>query len=148
MTSAKSPNKKSSKRTSTLMKNWTATSTPNAAPTHTGERRRRTKSSSTQPMIRGIGASSPKLGWASARLTSTNGENPKKSPPAKAATDHTSQRRRSQNMASADSGGDSTSMTFNDATGPNSQVIGAAAIPSPSELGAMLMPTGTNSFEE
>src|SRR5580704_1853237 len=51
-------------------------------------------------------------------------------------------------MARADRGGETMSIRFNDATGPHSQVAGAAAIPSPSEFGAMLMPTGANSLEE
>ena len=50
-------------------------------------------------------------------------------------------------MARAESGGDTRSMRFNDATGPNSQVTGAVPIPSPSEFGAMLMPRGTKSLE-
>jgi hypothetical protein len=51
-------------------------------------------------------------------------------------------------MAKAERGGDTTSMRFNDATGPNNHVTGAVAIPSPRELGAILMPRGTKSFEE
>src|ERR1700723_204752 len=99
-------------------------------------------------MMRGIGASSPKLGWAKARLTNTKGENPKNSPPTKAAGDHGTHRRSSQNIDSADRGGETRSIRFRDAVGPNSQVTGAKTIPRPSELGAMLMPTGARSFEE
>ena len=51
-------------------------------------------------------------------------------------------------MASAEMAGDTTSITLSDATGPKSQVTGAAARPRPSELGAMLMPLGTNSLAE
>src|SRR5664280_344886 len=101
-----------------------------------------------QATMRGTGANRPKLGWARARLVSTNGENPKKSPPTKAAGAQMTHRRRSQNMASAERGGDTRSIRLSDATGPSSQVTGAVAIPSPKELGAMLMPRGTKSFDE
>ena len=96
----------------------------------------------------GTGASIPKLGWARARLTTANGEKPKKSPPTKAAGSQVTHRRSNQNMARADSGGETRSIRFKDATGPNSQVTGAVATPSPSEFGAMLMPGGTKSLEE
>ena len=51
-------------------------------------------------------------------------------------------------MARADSGGETRSMRFKEATGPNSQVTGAVTTPSPSEFGAMLMPRGTKRLEE
>ena len=95
-----------------------------------------------QPTMSGIGARNPKLGWAKARLTRTKGEKPK------AAGGQGTHRRSNQNIAKAESGGDTRSMRFNDATGPNSQVTGAVPIPSPSEFGAMLMPRGTNSLGE
>ena len=95
-----------------------------------------------QPTMSGTGARNPKLGWARARLTRTKGEKPKKRPPTMAAGVQRTHRRSNQNIARAETGGDTRSMRFNDATGPNSQVTGAAPIPSPSEFGAMLMPRG------
>lgn len=88
------------------------------------------------------------MGWARAKLTSTNGENPKKRPPTKLAPSEDTHRRSNQNMARAESAGDSRSIRLSDATGPHSQVTGTEAIPNPSELGAMSIPRGTNSLEE
>ena len=55
--------------------------------------------------MRGTRARSPKFGWARAKLTRTNGEKPKKSPPTKAAGVQDTQRRSNQNMARAERGG-------------------------------------------
>ena len=88
------------------------------------------------------------MGWARARLVSTKGENPKKSPPTKAAGDQRTHRSSSQHIDSADRAGATTSIRFRVATGPNSQVTGAKPTPRASEFGAMLMPRGTNSLGE
>ncbi len=50
--------------TSTLTKNWTTVRIPRAVPTSNGDRRRRTKSSSRQPTIKGTRGQQPEVGVA------------------------------------------------------------------------------------
>src|SRR5580692_5885311 len=71
----------------------------------------------------------PVMRWAPAKLTKTNGENPKISPPTNAAGVQRTQRRRSQNIDSPASGGPSVDATFRVATGPKSHVTGAKTVP-------------------
>jgi hypothetical protein len=62
-------------------------------------------------------------------LTKTKEENPKTSPPTKAAGVQRTQRRRSQNMARAERAGPRVEATFMVATGPNNHVTGASTMP-------------------